>query len=189
MIQGITYSADSQSLLTLPSDLDPVKACQNSNEQTVTFFGYASPLSNFHAKNFQINGITYNSVEQYIQSKKAEQFNDDTALAKIMSLTSPAIMKSTGKHIRNFNKEDWTSKAKQIAMEGVRAKFTQNTELKNYLISTGSKTIGEASLDKFWGTGKKLNQPDTLITEGWIGENSLGEILMEIRSELKKAVK
>ena len=168
----------------LPSELNPANACQNTNQKTLAFFGYGSAFSNFHHSPFLLNGKAYVNVEQYIQSKKAEKFNDEQNQRKIMASKNPAEMKAISKHIRNYNHEEWLSDAKKVAMEGARAKFDQNIELKNQLKLTGDRTLGEATLDKFWGIGLKLHQPNTLIEDQWKGQNVMGNILMEIRSSL-----
>ena len=186
VINSEIYSADEESLKKLPKDLDLVSTCQLSNEETLTFFGYASPFSNFHKSNFLLNGKAYTCVEQYIQSAKAEMFDDQESLNKIMKLTSPALMKNAGKRIKNYKHEQWISEAKSITKRGVMAKFTQNIDLQKQLIATGKKTIGEASTDKFWGIGISLNKASTLMHEQWIGDNTMGQILMEIRAELPK---
>lgn len=56
-----------------------------------------------------------------------------------------------------------------------KAKFSQNTELKKRLLSTGNENLEEGNTwgDKIWGT-----------VHG-IGENRLGKILMRIREELR----
>lgn len=56
----------------------------------------------------------------------------------------------------------------------VRAKFTQNKELAKRLKATGDKTLIEGNYwhDTYWG-----------VCEG-VGENYLGKILMNLRSEI-----
>jgi len=56
-----------------------------------------------------------------------------------------------------------------------KAKFSQNTELKKRLLSTGNEHLEEGNTwgDKIWGT------------VNGIGENRLGKILMRIREELR----
>jgi ribA/ribD-fused uncharacterized protein len=54
-------------------------------------------------------------------------------------------------------------------------KFDQNVECRNILLSTENKNIYEDSqYDSFWGIGKDKN-----------GENHLGKLLMELRTQLK----
>lgn len=59
--------------------------------------------------------------------------------------------------------------------DGLYAKFTQNSELYNLLLSTGSSIIIEGNLwqDTFWG-----------VVNGE-GQNNLGLLLMLLRNELR----
>ena len=57
------------------------------------------------------------------------------------------------------------------------AKFSQNAELKNLLLSTGDSTIIEDSfIDMYWGGAKKE------------AKSMLGVLLMIMRERLKKSI-
>lgn len=69
---------------------------------------------------------------------------------------------------------DWEQVKDDIMRKAVLAKFTQNKEIKNVLLSTGKETIVEnTSNDYYWGCGKDGS-----------GKNMLGIILMEVREKL-----
>jgi ribA/ribD-fused uncharacterized protein len=76
---------------------------------------------------------------------------------------------------------DW-SKIKFDRMRGVlRAKFTQHSDLKDLLLSTGEKRLVEVgtvnnAVNKLWG---EVNG---------VGQNMLGVLLMELREELRNEV-
>lgn len=63
-----------------------------------------------------------------------------------------------------------------IMEEIVRAKFTQNQELKAQLLSTGDAILIEGNTwnDRYWGVDVRSG----------VGKNHLGKILMKIRLEL-----
>ena len=89
VIKDVVYSAEPDgNLKDLPTELNPMQSCQNSSATTLTYFGYASPFSNFYHSDFTLNGKKYSSAEQYIQAMKAETFNDEVTLHKIMKLTA-----------------------------------------------------------------------------------------------------
>lgn len=71
---------------------------------------------------------------------------------------------------------EWGEIMKEAAMMHVLdAKFTQHDDLNNYLLSTyPRKLIHWAPWDNYWGWSKDNN--------GW---NRLGELLMELRSDLR----
>jgi ribA/ribD-fused uncharacterized protein len=69
--------------------------------------------------------------------------------------------------------------------ECITEKFTQNENLKQFLLQTEDRLIGEASKDRFWGTGEPLYSENVLNTTHWHGENHLGHLLMQLRDSLK----
>ena len=70
-------------------------------------------------------------------------------------------------------------------MKGNKAKFSQNPDLKEFLLSTGDAILVEASpYDKIWGIGLDKEQAMKGTVEQWQGENLLGCALMEVRDWL-----
>lgn len=69
---------------------------------------------------------------------------------------------------------------------GLMTKFTQNVELREKLISTGSAVLVEASpKDKVRGIALSADDPDALDMNKWKGENLLGFALMAVSDEFK----
>lgn len=72
-------------------------------------------------------------------------------------------------------RSDWDTIKNNIIKKGLMAKFSQNELLKSKLLSTENKNIIQDSpYDSYWGIGRDKN-----------GQNMLGKLLMEIRSELR----
>ena len=66
------------------------------------------------------------------------------------------------------------------------AKFSQNKQLKEFLLSTSKKVIVEASpYDKVWGIGMLVDDERASTPVKWKGENKLGFALMVVRDTLK----
>ena len=75
---------------------------------------------------------------------------------------------------------DWHKGVKDNVMHlAVKEKFSQHEDLKKKLLQTGEKEIIEHTTnDSYWGDGG-----------GWgRGQNRLGKILMQVRSELREGV-
>ncbi|MFX0070842.1 MAG: NADAR family protein [Candidatus Hermodarchaeota archaeon] len=127
-------------------------------------------LSNFYASPFKINNIEYKTVEHWFQSQKTNNLNEQKS---IRNAKTPATAKALGKKCQL--RDDWEQVKLIIMEEGVRAKFTQNPNLKNLLIETGDQVLEEGNRwkDAFWGIDLNKNQ----------GLNHLGKILMKIRKE------
>lgn len=74
-------------------------------------------------------------------------------------------------------------------LDVLRAKFSQNPALKDYLVATGDAILVEAApKDKIWGIGMGENNPDVGDSKKWNGRNLLGKALMEVRDEFRLAV-
>ena len=70
---------------------------------------------------------------------------------------------------------------------GVRAKFEQNKDILQVLLDTQDNVLAECSLmDKKWGIGVAIDNPDCSDPSKWNGKNYLGRILMEVRDELRR---
>jgi len=132
----------------------------------------------------QIESKQYPTVEHYFQSMKAAEFGDQEILDKIAKTPSGKAVKALGKKVKNFIKEQWDARRIEIMARGVRAKFVQHPELQKQLLETGEKQIGEADArDSFWGIGTSAATELSKDPAKWKGQNQLGKILMNLRSE------
>ena len=186
ILDGKAYTvAPVNNLHKLPLPLHPRASAERENKKVIVFFTQGSPFSNFHQAPFVRNNVRYVCNEQYIQSRKAELFDDDETHAKIMQSSNPFEIKALGSRVKQFVKQRWEQLAKQVIKEACQAKFTQNADLLDILVDTDNKVIGEASKDPFWGIGKSLDDPNVLDNTNWMGENLLGNTLMYLRDQLK----
>ena len=91
-------------------------------------------------------------------------------------------------NIENYNSDEWIKHAESECIKGLLAKFDQNPKLKTILLNTKDKILVECSLDRVWGTGCPLSQPDCLDTENWESPGLLGKLLMTVREKLKPLI-
>ena len=69
----------------------------------------------------------------------------------------------------------------KIVLEGNLAKFSQNENMKKFLLSAKNKILVEASpYDKVWGIGLSADTENIENPLTWKGENLLGFVLMEV---------
>ena len=135
----------------------------------------------------QVDGITFPTVEHYLQWSKAKQFGDAGAQAKILKTTSPKSVKTYGDKVTGFKEEEWAETRDRIMATGLKAKFMQHADLKTKLLSTGDTPIGEANArDKYWGIGTGAATGIAKRPSKWPGKNRLGQLLMDLRRELKE---
>ena len=168
---------------------------QNSENKYVFFWGHQPSkdgtitktcFSQWWISPFVVEGITYKTAEHWMMAKKAELFNDQEILEKIIQANSPAQAKKLGREVRNYVDSLWLENRYEIVKQGNFHKFSQNPDLKEFLINTKERILVEASpVDSIWGIGMATDHKDINNPEKWRGLNLLGFALMEVRDELK----
>jgi ribA/ribD-fused uncharacterized protein len=123
-------------------------------------------LSNFWRAPQVVNGITYPTNENYYQSQKA-LFEEDAE--RIRQAKTPFEAMTLGRALpADRFRPDWDRKKVSVMLEGLRAKFSQNHDLRDMLLATGDAAIHEDSpTDIFWGKR---------------GQDMLGRLLMQVRA-------
>lgn len=145
-------------------------------------------LSQWYDVEFEVAGVKYHTAEQYMMAQKALLFDDMKVFEQIMLADNPRDYKALGRKIRNFDSKIWDARKYDIVVEGNKAKFSQNDDLKEYLLSTGDAILVEASpYDRIWGIGLYPGQAAKGTIDQWRGLNFLGTALMEVRDWLKEA--
>lgn len=151
------------------------------------YFFWSGPFSQWAMYPIEINGKTYNCNEQYMMSEKARIMGDFEMREKIMAADDPAIQKSLGRQVKNFDAEKWNAECREVVYRANYAKFTQHIFLQNKLWATKNKIIVEASPeDNIWGIGLRESDPRACDPEQWKGTNWLGEAIMRVRKELRE---
>lgn len=128
-------------------------------------------LSNFFPAEVTYSRLTYQNNEAAFQAQKTYSKEERIEFTTL----EPRDAKRRGRRVRL--RKDWEQVKDRIMEEIVRAKFSQNEELKEQLLATGDAQLVEGNRwnDRYWGVD---------IRSG-VGENHLGKILMKVRSELR----
>ena len=143
--------------------MEPVKFYKTSDE-----FG---EFSNFAAYSFSLNGKVWPTSEHYFQAMK---FKDKKDQEEIRKAKSPMLAARMGRSRKRTLRKDWHSARENVMYEALKAKFTQNPELVDLLLSTGERKLIEHTVnDSYWGDG--LGK----------GKNRLGHLLMKLREEFR----
>ncbi len=133
------------------------------------FEGEFEFLSNFAPSTFTFEGITYPTNEHFFQAMKTNDLGMRKAIA---AAKTPGAAKRMGRQVQL--RPDWERVKVDIMRTGLRCKF-EHPILAQKLINTGNELLVEGNWwgDRFWG------QCDGT------GRNMLGQLLMELREELK----
>lgn len=146
-----------------------------------------SCLSNWWEQPFVVDGITYPHNEQFIMAEKARLFGDDQKLKQILATANQGACKRFGRQVVGFDSEVWDKNVFDIAVRGSYAKFSQNEDLKAFLLSTGDSIIIEAApRDRKWGIGLSEHDQRAHYAQLWRGDNLQGFSLMKVRDLIRE---
>lgn len=166
---------------------------QGKRVKYIFFWGHRKPksgvsrtcFSQWYDAPFTVDGVRYHTAEHYMMAEKARLFGDHDAAGKIISAVHPGEAKQYGRRVLNFDERKWMARRFEIVVSGNMAKFSQNPELKEFLLNTGNRVLVEASpMDKIWGIGLAADDPSAENPNSWKGLNLLGFALMEVRNLL-----
>lgn len=139
-----------------------------------TSVGYARMLSTFYPDHVIYMGRVWPTAEHAYQAAKTD---DERIKEIIRDAPSPAYAKKIGSTmLLKTSIYDWNKVRVYVMKEIIKSKITGNHKLKSWLLHPSNfhkEIIHEAPWDPFWGDG-----PDGK------GQNMLGKIYMELRTEL-----
>lgn len=142
-------------------------------------------LSQWWHAPFEADGIRYRTAEHYMMAGKARLFGDRQTEQRILSAEHPSQAKALGRSVRSFNDDRWSAHRVELVIAGNLAKFGQHPQLREYLLSTGTSILAEASpYDRIWGIGLRASDPRATDPVRWPGFNLLGFALMQVRATL-----
>ena len=130
-------------------------------------------FSNFSPHPIQLKGRRWPTSEHYFQAQKfaGTEHEEAVRLAK-----SPMVAARMGRSRERQLRSDWGAVKEDHMWEALRAKFTQQPQLRSLLLSTGDAELVEHTRkDSYWADGGDGS-----------GKNRLGQLLMELRAELRR---
>ncbi len=145
----------------------------------IEFYKAGNPygeFSNFAAFPVEIDGQIWPTSEHYFQAQKFF----GTERAELIRLnSSPSTAARLGRSRKHLLRADWEQVKDAIMYRAVLAKFTQHDRLRRMLLSTGEALLVEQTAnDSYWADGGDGS-----------GKNMLGQILMQVRDELRLTMK
>lgn len=139
-------------------------------------------FSQWYPSPFKADGDLFPTAEHYMMAEKARVFNNEALINEILADSNPQKAKALGRKVTGFTNEIWNQHRFEIVVKGNIYKFSQNNELKQFLISTKNRVLVEASPnDKVWGIGLTEDDKNASNPFKWKGLNLLGFALMEAR--------
>ena len=128
-------------------------------------------LSNFAPYPIELDGKTWPTTEHYFQAQK---FRGTPSEERVRAAPSPGDAARMGRSLPGL-RADWEAVKDEVMLVALRAKFGQHAKLRRLLLETGERPLVEhTGNDRYWADGG----------DG-AGENRLGELLVQVREELR----
>lgn len=129
-------------------------------------------FSNFSRHRIFLDSKYWPTSEHYFQAQK---FENAAHQEEIRRANTPMIAAQLGRDRKKKLRRDWESAKDGVMKKAILAKFLQHEDLKKLLLSTGDALLIEHTTnDAYWGDGSDGH-----------GRNRLGQILMQVREELR----
>jgi ribA/ribD-fused uncharacterized protein len=129
-------------------------------------------FTNFYKRVVHIDDKDWPTTEHYYQAQK---FTESAVKEHIRRMRTPREAFNFGRGHR-IDRSDWNEIKEDIMRIALFHKFDQHQDLREKLLSTGNKRLVEhTSRDSYWGDGGDGK-----------GKNRLGNLLMEVRQNLRK---
>lgn len=151
------------------------------------FYGYRSPLSNFHASPVLMDNSFFPTAEHAFQYTRASLAGEDIKATRIRNVDTPREAKAIGDSVKIPEGLNgiWSDMLTTAMRNVVSRKFHQNKIAREYLQKTKDIELVEGTRDTFWGCGVSIEDPRVKDSMYWSGRNTLGKILMEVRQNVK----
>jgi ribA/ribD-fused uncharacterized protein len=169
------------------------KAAEEPPAEPPLFFSGKTPehkeFSNDYAVEFELEGVRFPSAEHAYQYYKAMTFDDKATAAKILKAKSAQSAKAFGKKVEKYDEKVWDTKKDDVMRSIVRAKFRSNPTIREALLATGDRVLAEADpREKYWSIGTSADTEKAKNPKKWPGQNKLGQLLMDVRTELRAEI-
>jgi len=155
-------------------------------KQITSFRGRYKFLSNFSHSPFVSHVyrdpeavFKFPTVEHFFQACKAQTASN---ARKIVQAKTPRHAKTMGSWVVAW--DDWNDIRNDVMLLGLRYKFTQSSRRVLLLATEEAELIeGNTWNDRYWGCSPVRDAQGNIE---WVGENHLGKLLMQVRTELQE---
>lgn len=143
-------------------------------------------LSLWYSCTFEVDGIKYDSIGQFLMAEKARVLGDEEVRSQIIQLRHRDEIDKVGNDIWSRKAEAWDKQMFHLAVKGNLAKFEQNPSLRSFLLETQNRILVETDPnDLIWGIGLKEGQREIQNPDLWPGSNLMGFALMVVRDKIQ----
>ena len=131
-------------------------------------------FSNFSPHSIDLGGKRWATVEHYYQAHKFEGTDLEYLMAEIHAAPTPELAAKIGRAPTHQPHVDWDINKREVMYRAIWQKFSSHLDVRQTLLDTlDAEIVEDSPVDYFWGCGIDRS-----------GQNQLGRILMQVRSEL-----
>jgi ribA/ribD-fused uncharacterized protein len=162
-----------------------MKLLENEHGKFCFFWTNQDFQSNWYPAPHTSLGHQFANTEQSFMYAKALAFQDHYTANKILITPDPRAAKELGRQVKGYDEGFWASKRFDIMVCVNRAKYLQNQDLGDRLISLfGYKMVEASKFDRVWGVG--LSEDNAMIGNPafWRGANLHGRALDQVMAEV-----
>ena len=145
-------------------------------------------LSQWYDSTFTVEGVEYSHAEMYMMAEKCKLMGDEETRQQILQCRhDPSKQQKLGRMVANWDEDLWLANREEVVYQASLAKFSQNSDLKAFLMQTDDAVLVEASpSDRVWGIGMKRTDYNATNEREWRGQNLLGKCLMRARETIRQ---
>lgn len=132
--------------------------------------GPYAAFSNWYPASFTLLGLSFANSEQAMMFGKSK---DKAYRKRVLATPDPGQVKALGRSVEM--RPDWDTYKYGWVVKVLKAKFSQNPQLRELLLLTENRPVHENCNDPWWGGGP--NHPT--------GRDMLGKALREVRAWLR----
>lgn len=151
-VNNVTYKHSELNNLPVGLRLVDTKVVQVAGG--IAFSSEQAFLSNFYPCVFKINGQTFDSAEKAYQYARAMNLAAPESARQIYNAKTARACKKQSHDLTSTDK--WDNEKGGIMKLIIQEKFSQNHDLKEKLLATGSERLIEATSDNYWGAGATI---------------------------------
>lgn len=135
---------------------------------------------------FLFRGASYRSAKHALLGELAKEFKDDAMLALILEEEDPMAIEYDYSDVPEATEDSWNSRRSVLLQDILREKFGQHPELSEKLVQTGDSLLGAVvDGDTLFGIGLAVGNPNAKDPIKWTGQNLLGKVHEQIRTEIR----
>ena len=144
------------------------------------------PFSNFSAIPVVQGSTTFSTSEHCYQWHACTEHLRDDLAERVLRAQTPREAKTIASEVKQKD-SPWDEIKYSIMKNVLISKIASSTKFRDNILESGDSILVEALADPWWGCGLPYHIAITTHPDFYPGKNKLGQLLMELRTEMRTA--